>query len=361
LPQVDFRRRLTDPLLGGKFDLQLNSIAIGRTSGQDTQRAFAGLRWDLRKITGLGQEVILTGYARGDIYHSAQSALTTTAFYRGRDGFQTRFITTAAAEIRWPLIGRAFGGTQTLTPRVQIAATPSTKNADIPNEDSRAVDLEDSNLFALNRFPGYDRYEDGARITYGVDWGLTRPGLKIDTNIGQSYRLSSKPSLFLDGTGLTDRVSDIVGRTTIKFKRLVSLTHRYRLDKDNFAIRRNEIDATIGTSRTYGTVGYLRLNRDVTQGIEDLRDRQEIRFSGRVQVARFWSIFGSAIVDLTSRRDDPASTANGFQPIRHRVGVDYEDDCLRIGVSWRRDYEPSGDVQRGNTFQLRLSFRHLGR
>ncbi len=46
----------------------------------------------------------------------------------------------------------------------------------MPNEDARAIDLEDSNLFALNRFPGYDRVEDGVRFTYGVDWQFTRPG-----------------------------------------------------------------------------------------------------------------------------------------------------------------------------------------
>jgi LPS-assembly protein len=361
LPLVDFRKRFADPWLGGRFDLQLNTVAIGRTSGQDTQRAFAGLRWDMRQITRWGQEVIFTGYARGDVYHSDESARTLTASYRGGDGWQARGIAAVAAEMRWPLIGRALGGTQTLTPRLQVVASPQTRNVQLPNEDARAVELEDSNLFALNRFPGYDRWEDGTRITYGFDWSLTRPGLKIDTTIGQSYRLSSKPSLFLDGTGLTDRLSDIVGRTTVRFKDLISLTHRYRLDKDGFAIRRNEIDATIGNAQTFATIGYLRLNRDVTLSVEDLRDREELRVSGRVQVARFWSLFGSAIVDLTGRRDDPSRTSDAIQPIRHRIGVQYEDDCLRIGLSWRRDYVTSGDVARGNTFQLRLSFRNLGR
>jgi LPS-assembly protein len=56
LPEVDYRLRLTDPILGGKVQLQANSLVIGRTAGQDTQRAFASARWDLRKLTGMGQE-----------------------------------------------------------------------------------------------------------------------------------------------------------------------------------------------------------------------------------------------------------------------------------------------------------------
>src|SRR3546814_6443322 len=108
------------------------------------------------------------------------------------------------------------------------------------SEDARAVELEDSNLFALNRFPGYDRFEDSTRITYGLEYEFDRPGLAIDAVIGQSYRLNRRPTLFPDGIGLSGRVSDIVGRTTIRYKEFVRLRHRYRLDKDSLSIRRNE-------------------------------------------------------------------------------------------------------------------------
>jgi LPS-assembly protein len=361
LPEIDYRRRIDDPLLGGRVELQLNSLALGRSSGQDTQRAFAGARWDLRRLTTMGQEIVLTAYARGDIYHSNQNALTTTVQYRGNPGWQGRGIGALAAEIRWPLVGALWGGTQRLTPRLQIVASPTTANLSIPNEDARSVDLEDSNLFALNRFPGYDRWEDGTRITYGLDWNFDAPRLSIAATVGQSFRLNSKPTLFPDGTGLNDRLSDIVGRTTIRFRDVVTLTHRYRLDKDGFALRRNEVDATIGNDRTYALIGYLRLNRNISTALEDLRDREEIRVGGRVQVSRYFSVFGSATVDLTDAAEDPTSLANGYQPVRHRLGIAYTDDCLDIGLTWKRDYDTSGDAQRGDSFLLRLAFRNLGR
>jgi LPS-assembly protein len=362
LPELDYRRRFDDPLLGGRIELQFNTLAIGRTDGQDTQRAFASFKWDLRRLTPWGQEVTVTAFARGDVYHSDENLLSPTLIYRGNPGWESRAIGALAVDVRWPLIGTVgSSGMQRITPRVQLVATPPIRNLDIPNEDARAIELEDSNLFALNRFPGYDRFEDGARITYGFDYGLTLPGISVDANIGQSYRLSDRPALFPDGVGLTDKLSDIVGRTTVRFRDFVSLTHRYRLDKDNLAIRRNEIDATIGSRQTYVLLGYLRLNRDIDTSIEDLRDREEIRLGGRVQIGRFWSAFGSAIVDLTDRQEDPFSTADGYQPIRHRLGIAYEDDCLEMGLTWRRDYQDTGDARRGNTFLLRLSFKNLGR
>ena len=360
LPAIDYRRRLADPLLGGKIEFQANSLAILRTDGQDTQRAFAGARWDLRRLTSLGQEVTLTALVRGDVYNSSNNALTQTASYRGQSGWQARGVATAAIDVKWPLTGSAFGGTQVFTPRFQIAASPSIRNLEIPNEDARAIDLEDSNLFALNRFPGYDRIEDGVRLTYGADWNFERPRWRIKTTIGQSYRLTREPTLLPDGTGLSNQLSDIVGRTEVRYRDFVKLTHRYRLDKDNLSIRRNEFDAAVGSERTYAEVGYLRLNRNIASGLEDLQDREELRLAGRVAFARYWSAFGSGVINLTDRTEDPSLSSNGFQPLRARFGVAYQDDCLELALSWRRDFISTGDARKGNAFQLTFALRNLG-
>jgi LPS-assembly protein len=360
LPALDARFLIDGPI-GGRMELRANSLAIVRRDGQDTQRAFASAQWDLRKLTRMGQELTFTAFARGDAYHTDESALTTVPLYRGEDGWHFRGIGALAADVRWPFIGPAFGGTQRLTPRVQLVLTPPTQNFNIPNEDARAVDLEDSNLFALNRFPGYDRWEDGSRVTYGVEWNLDRPNVSVHTVVGQSYRLVRRPTIFPDGTGLTDRWSDIVGRTRVRFGRFIDLTHRFRIDKDNFAPRRNEVDLTVGTDRTYALIGYLRLNRDIDSTIEDLRDKEELRLAGRVQVARYWSVFGATVLDLTDEQEDPLSLADGYEPVRHRLGVTYEDECLELGLNWKRDYERIGEFRKGSTFSLRLSLKGLGR
>jgi LPS-assembly protein len=359
LPVIDYRRRLTDPLLGGQIELQGNSLAITRTSGQDTQRAFARAEWNLRRVTALGQELTATVLLRGDVYHSDENLLTQTASYRGNGGWQSRGVAIGAIDMKWPFVGNFLGGSQVLTPRVQLVASPELRNMAIPNEDARAIDLEDSNLFALNRFPGYDRVEDGARVTYGMDWELDFPGWRIKSTIGQSYRLTDKLTLFPDGSGLTEQFSDWVGRTEVRYRDFVKFTHRYRVDKDNFAVRRNEIDATLGSDRTYVELGYLRLNRDIDD-FEDLQDREELRSAGRIAFSRYWSVFGSAVVNLTDRDEDPRFTSDGFEPLRTRLGIAYADDCLEFGFTWRRDYVKVADVEDGNSFRLYFSLRNLG-
>lgn len=360
LPAIDARFRVAE-IAGGTVQVQANSLAILRIDGQDTQRAFASVQWDLRRITPWGQLVDLTAYGRGDLYHTDDSDQTVVPIYRGTDGWHARAIGALAADVRWPFIGPLFGGIQRLVPRVQVVLTPPTPNMNIPNEDARSVDLEDSNLFALNRFPGYDRWEDSSRITYGLDWSLDRKNLSIDSTLGQSYRFSRRNSIFPDGTGLTGRISDIVGRTRIRYGRFIDITDRFRLDKDNLAVRRNEVDLTIGTTQTYAQIGYLKLNRDIDPLIEDLRDKEELRVAARIKFARYWSIFGASVIDLTDKSEDPLSLADGWQPVRNRLGIEYEDDCLELGVTWRRDYERIGTFRKGSTFALHLAFKGVSR
>jgi LPS-assembly protein len=361
LPAIDARFRVEPPALGGALELQANSLAILRLQGQDTQRAFASAKWDLRTLSQWGHELTLTGYARGDVYHTNDSASTDVPLYRGTDGWHARGIAALAADAKWPLVGPLLGGFQKLVPRVQLVLTPPTPNLDIPNEDARSVDLEDSNLFALNRFPGYDRWEDGSRITYGFDWSYDRPNLSIMTTVGQSYRITRREGIFPEGTGLSGRLSDIVGRTRVRYGRFIDFTHRYRVDKQNLAIRRNEIDLTIGGEQTYAQIGYLRLNRNIDETVEDLRDKEELRAAARIKLARNWSVFGATVLDLTGLDEDPLSVSDGYEPVRHRLSIDYEDECIALGLAWRRDYERVGGFREGSTFSFHVSLKGINR
>jgi LPS-assembly protein len=152
-----------------------------------------------------------------------------------------------------------------------------------------------------------------------------------------------------------------VGRTRIRYGRFIDITNRFRLDKDNLALRRDELDLTVGSEQTYVQLGYLRLNRDIDPTVEDLRDKEELRLAGRVKFARYWSVFGATVIDLTDKKEDPLSLSDGFKPVRNRLGILYEDECLELGLSWRRDYEQIGTFRKGSTFSLHLNLKGLGR
>ena len=360
LPVVDYDWRPEEKLLGGQLDLSANSLNLIRIHGQDVQRATLQGQWSRSWLTGLGQRVTGTLLVRGDLYNTSDPREATLPNYAGLPGFQTRGIALGAVDVEWPFAGPALGGTQVITPRVQLVAAPLNLNRGIPNEDARSTDLEDTNIFALNRFSGYDRFESGTRVTYGVQYSLTRPRFAFTSEIGESVRLDGTGAgKFLAGTGLSGQFSDIVGRNTLQYGDLFSITHRFRIDSGSGTVRRNEIDITTGTSQTYLTIGYAYLNRNIL--LEDLVDFQELRAGARVAFSRFWSAYGSVIIDLTTKSQEPTTTANGFQPIRHRIGVQYEDECFRFGVTWRRDYTSDRDFRAGDSYIFTIAFKNLGR
>ncbi len=92
-----------------------------------------------------------------------------------------------------------------------------------------------------------------------------------------------------------------------------------------------------------------------------MRDKEELRVAARILFNRYWSVFGASVIDLTNKTEDPLSLADGWQPVRNRLGIEYEDDCLQLGVTWRRDYEQIGTFRKGSTFAIHLALKGVSR
>ncbi len=351
LPLINFWWRSKPWIAGGRWTMNASSASIIRTKGADTWRTSLGAQYDVPYINDLGMLLKGTGYARTDLYYQNDALKQDTAgnFYSGRDGFEARGLGALAAEVRWPLGKPGFGGFQTLEPVMQIvAASRDTRLNEIANEDSRAIDLDESNLFSLNRFTGFDRWDGGLRLTYGVRYNVDRTGLAFSTEIGQSYRFNSQAAIFPEGTGLSQQLSDIVGRTSLRIGDKIDIVHRFRLDKTSFAVRRNEVDAVVGAKGWQVSLGYSNLNRGIA--IEDLEDREEIRAAARVKLTRYWSLVGSSIYDMS----------NGFSPVRNSIGAIYEDECFTFGLTWRKNYTEDRDFRRGSTVLFNIALKSLG-
>lgn len=359
-PALNYWWRSQPAWLGGRFTLEANAASLIRTSGLDTQRATVTGGYEIPYLNSLGQQWKATLQARGDLYRVSNASRPDDIAYTGANGTHARALPLAALEVRWPLGAPGFGGQQTLEPIAQlVVARRDNQTRLIPNEDSRSIDLDEANLFSLNRFPGNDRFEGGARLTYGARWTLDTGKLAIETQFGQSYRLNTDSTVFPKGTGLDGKFSDFVGRTSIRFGNTIDLVHRFRIDRNSLAIRRNEIDAIFGGVTWSASVGYSKLNRNIA--IEDLADREELRLAGRLQVAKYWSVTGSTIIDLTGRNAlRPATSSDGFNFVRNRLGVEYEDECFIVGLDWRRNYTEDRDFRRGTTFIFRLALKTLG-
>ena len=212
LPAIDARWRFADPIWDGRVELQANSLAILRTDGQDTQRAFAGARWDRRSITRLGQELILTAYApRRRLPQPPTTLLTDTLIYRGEAGWQrprrsARSPPSCAGRWSAPFMG----GTQRLTPRAparRLAADPT-----ISTSRTRTRARSTSRIRTCSRStasPATTAGRTATRVTYGARLGAsTCPASRSAPRSARATASTTSRASCPPGTGLSDRFSD---------------------------------------------------------------------------------------------------------------------------------------------------------
>ena len=97
----------------------------------------------------------------------------------------------AGLEYHYPLIDVEPWGTQTIEPIAQLILRPNeTDIGKFPNEDAQSLVFDDTNLFSVDKFSGWDRVEGGGRLNAGLQYTaqFNRAG-SVNALFGQSYQL----------------------------------------------------------------------------------------------------------------------------------------------------------------------------
>ncbi len=254
------------------------------------------------------------------------------------------------AKWRYPFVRRETNGSQLVEPVAALVLAPNGGNPDkIPNEDSQDFEFDDTNLFSPSRFTGVDRVDGGQRFIYGINWGLYGDrGGAIEAFLGQSYRFAST-SQFSSGSGLSDQVSDLVGRIRVSPGNYLDLVYRFRLDQDDFKAKRSELRLTAGPSWLRGNVNYFFISKDAGD-TEFTEDREEISVNLKAMLTKYWSAEANWREDL----------GPDGGTISERAAVTYEDECFTFIVSFERKFTEDRDLEPRDTLLFQLIFKHLG-
>jgi LPS-assembly protein len=112
-----------------------------------------------------------------------------------------------ALDLRWPLQKSEGRVSHLLEPALMVAWS-RTSGGEVPDEDSTLIDFDEGNLFALSRFPGYDRTEEGLRGSLAVAYTRRDPeGWSLGGTVGRAY-WTEDPGLDSISAGLTGLASD---------------------------------------------------------------------------------------------------------------------------------------------------------
>ena len=343
LPLINYHHFGDIDQFGGYTTLDVNMLNLHRDHGADLQRLSFRPSWN-RPIQGSYGDIYKYSIAvDADFYHSQDYVRDDGTKYSSLD---YRMFPRTTLEGRLPLVLEGKRASQILEPIFAAMWSPNGGNpSDIPNEDSEEVEFDDTNLFSANRFTGIDRVEGGARLSYGVKWGIYgRTGGSASFLIGQSYR-EQDDSTFGVGSGLEENFSDIVSRVQISPGKNISLFYRTRFSPDNLSPQHNELKVTAGVPALMVSSNYIFL--DQLEGSE-FSGREEISGNISSQITENWS------ADLHARQDIRQKELRSLG-----LGVEYENECVKLRINGNRSFFEDRDIEPEDTIAFNVILKTL--
>ena len=342
LPLVNAHYEIDAGYRNSRWLMDGNALVLDRGEGVESRRLSSAVGWNLPFTTQNGQLIEFTTSLRGDVY-SVENVVTGAGVKEGSVG---RVIPEVRAEWSYPLARSGENHRIFLEPIVDLILSPNGGNPDmIPNEDSQEVEFSDVNLFSNNHFTGLDRVEGGFRTNYGVRGGVTTSLLDTDFLLGQNYRANQDRN-FTTESGLDEHFSDYVGRVTVRDNKYTNVSYRFRTDKEDFVMRRNEVSLGLNFDKFGIAASYLSLDED-----NDVFDREEAAGRARIRLSEHWSFTANGRRNLEG---DGSWISVG-------AGLVYEDECLRLQSGMKREFLRDRDIEPNTSYLIKISFKNIGR
>lgn len=367
-PVLDYLYVWNQPILGGELKLRTNLTSLSRNSADfgnqinfnplagcaagadpatapqcfalrgipgEYTRFSAELSWKRTITDSWGQQWTPFASVRADAATMSIDNQPGVGFFLPTgDNNLVRGMPTIGLEYRYPFINVQSWGTQTITPIAQFIARPNEPQIGRwPNEDAQSFTFDDSNLFRVDKFSGWDRVEGGGRANVGVQYTAQfNQGGFVDALFGQSYRLFGENSFTQQGmgytgldSGLDKDVSDYVSRISFQPNRTYKFVARFRNDSETFALQRMELEGSAAFDRWTLALTYGDYAAQPQLGFPT--DRHGLLGSATYKVTTNWALFGSALYDL-----DHDKLAQGG------IGIGYIDDCFILAVNYLSGY-----------------------
>lgn len=344
--------RFEPGLLGGIAELRFDALGYLRPSGvpdndadgnplaTDAARLSAVIDWRRTEIVGPGLVLSFQSALAGDLVTARQdddASLNDT---------EARLTPYGAVELRYPMQRTDAGGVQHLVEPVVQVAWSQTYGDRVPTEDDAIVEFDEANLFALDRFPGSDRREEGPRAAVGVGYTRVDPlGWSAGVTAGLVMRADDLGQ-FTPGSGLDGAVSDFLVATHLTLGERLRVINRALFDQE-LAFTSSELVLNWRAEATDIATTYTWLEADPDEGRDE--DLAEWAFDANYRFDNDWT------AGVNWRYDFAES-----EPTRAGLRLGYANECVDVAVTVSRRYTTSSTLDPATEFGLTVALNGFG-
>jgi LPS-assembly protein len=358
-PIIDYDYIVNKPIIGGELSFNSNVMAFSSEDGTDSNRLIVEANWRRQMIDGVGQVYTPFAQLRGDVYgidgvdnnavNGSEDFVTTDP----DDGALLRGNAVAGFEYRYPFVATTGNITHVFEPIGQIIVRPDSvgDQQEIPNEDALSLVFDDTLLFDIDKFSGYDRIETGTRANVGMRYtAQLATGAYARAVFGESYQIAGQNEFdtdFYESSGLATDSSDYVSGLYVQATTNLAFSAQTRFDQETFDIRRTDLGSWARYGPAQARVNYA----DVTgePGLALGEGREEVVAAGVLALTRDWSVLGNLRYDLETD-----------QTITDGLGLRYQDDCFMLDVTYQRSFIQDQDIEPDQRFLVSFMLKYLG-
>jgi LPS-assembly protein len=356
-PVIDYNYVHNKPVFGGEFSFNLNAVALSvndpvnqfsNVYRSNSDHIATDVQWRRTFKDDIGQVFTPILQARGDVY-SVDAFRDITGDSGQADTF-TRQMVSAGLDYRYPFVANTDGVQHVIEPVAQIISRAgAAENNKVPNEDAQSLVFDDTLLFDMNKFSGYDQIETGTRTNFGMQYTMQASnGLSLRMVGGESIQLAGKnPYELYYGSGLQTDRSDYVLGTYIDYKNLFRITAQLRFNESDFSTDYQSYSIQTKLGFLQGGVGY----ESAAPSPYYPMTRQEVSGFAALKLNNEWTIFGDARYDLE---------LNQF--IRNSIGIQYSDECFIYSVTYAQSYVTitGTDIVPDTSVMVRIGIKGFG-
>ena len=214
--------------------------------------------------------------------------------------------------------------------------------------DGDGLRLSYSNLFELNKSSQLDVLESGTSAAVGLefsnlDFEKNKTGSEnYSLYLGQVYNFKENFDM-PSRSSLDQKVSDLVGRASVKFSKNFSLTNEFSVDQNLNEINYNDLKASFVLGNTKFNMGYLEENNHIgTSSYLKSDIKIEINKSNNLSF------------DLKKNLETDSTEF-------YNLAYNYFNDCLKAGLVYRREYYTDRDIETSDTLMFNITLFPFGK